>query len=486
MQSLGISTRKLFIAILFIGLFVMATREVADADFWWHLRTGQYIIENRIIPHTDPFSFTGNNREWVTHEWLSEIILYSLYRIGGLGLLALVFAGIITSAFGLAYIRSNSKPYIAGFVMLLGAIASAPIWGVRPQMFSLLLFSIYLVLLEKYFQTKHTKYLIALPFLMLLWVNLHAGYALGLVLIAVFIAGNAIKIFLPDNWITTEEVRPHPNILLPAIGSLIACILADSINPNGVWMFIYPFQTLTSGAMQAFIQEWASPDFHQYFWLPLAGFFLALIASGLFSRQRSSITEIALVICFGFAALRSMRNVPLFSIIAIPVLTRHVAGLLPIKMDEIETKISMRKINLILMIFVLFAGGIKILATLSNQNETEKLYFPTAAVEWIEQNQPEGNIYNTYGWGGYLIWHLYPGYKVYIDGRADVYGDQFMNDYVNIYNAKPGWEQKLKQNNVNILVIENKSPIDDYLTTSSQWQKVLSDDLSVLYVRRKD
>src|SRR5581483_5524315 len=144
------SPARLFTAILFIALFTMTVREISDPDFWWHLRAGEYFVETGTIPHTDVFSFTATNHEWVTHEWLSEVFIYALYRVGGFALLTLFFSGIITAAFALVYWRSEGRPYLAGFALILGALATAPTWGVRPQMLSLLLMSIFLVLLDFY------------------------------------------------------------------------------------------------------------------------------------------------------------------------------------------------------------------------------------------------------------------------------------------------------------------------------------------------
>ena len=152
-----LSTRRLFVLLLFIGLFAMTLRPVADPDFWWHLRSGQWIVETGAIPHTDPFSHTNLGKPWIAHEWLSEVIIYGLYRLGGLPLLIFTFGTVITIAFGLVYLRSPGKPYIAGFALLLGALATAPTWGVRPQMFSLLLGSLFLYLLDRFQETNRTS-----------------------------------------------------------------------------------------------------------------------------------------------------------------------------------------------------------------------------------------------------------------------------------------------------------------------------------------
>lgn len=171
---------RLFILILFIAIFTLSVREITDNDFWWHLRTGQLIIETKTIPKVDPFSYTNTGKEWITHEWLTEIFIYLLYRLGGLNVLILVFSSIITISFWLVFLRCHGKPYLAGFVLFLGVIATAPTWGVRPQIISLLFASLYLFLLDKYFNGKKLKYLIPIPLIMILWVNMHASYALGI------------------------------------------------------------------------------------------------------------------------------------------------------------------------------------------------------------------------------------------------------------------------------------------------------------------
>src|SRR5512132_1298074 len=118
---MSLTPRRLFTAILFIALFVMAAREITDPDFWWHLRTGQYIVENATIPHGDIFSYTNAGQTWVTHEWLSEVIMYAVYRLGSYPALIVVFAAVITAAFALTYLRCAGQPYMAALAVLLAA-----------------------------------------------------------------------------------------------------------------------------------------------------------------------------------------------------------------------------------------------------------------------------------------------------------------------------------------------------------------------------
>ncbi|MFZ0953533.1 MAG: hypothetical protein WAN17_14775, partial [Candidatus Sulfotelmatobacter sp.] len=170
-------TRNLFLAALFVGLFAMAARDVTDPDVWWHLKTGQYIAQHRSVPHTDPFSYTRAGQPWVAHEWLSELFMYEIDHTTGWGGLILFFAAVLTAAFFLLYLRCGPATYVAGVATLVAAWATVPVWGVRPQILSLLLTSLWLLILHR--SERNPKLLWWTLPLTLLWVNLHAGFAVG-------------------------------------------------------------------------------------------------------------------------------------------------------------------------------------------------------------------------------------------------------------------------------------------------------------------
>jgi hypothetical protein len=484
------STPRLFTAILFLALFTMIVREISDPDFWWHLRAGQYMVENATIPHTDPFTFTAQGKEWVTHEWLSEVVLFALYRVGGFPVLTLVFSGIITLAFGLAYARCQGRPYLAGFALLLGALATAPTWGVRPQMLTLLLMSVFLFLLDRFSTTRNFKFLIPLPLLMILWVNLHSGYAIGLVVIAAYLFAAFVEgiVYLYRGRTKRETTNTEPTLSPRALRSLflvlVLSFLAVLVNPNGARMFIYPFETLTSAAMQRYIQEWFSPDFHQTEWLPFALLILSIIATSLVARARVPLAHTLLLFALGLLALRSARNIPLFALVAIPVLSAQLAAWIPLRASKFPTPPLMRIVNAVLVGVLALVALLRIGSVLVNQPNVERAKFPAAAVEWIQQNRPAPNLYNSYGWGGYLIWKLYPDYLVYIDGRADVHGDVFIEEFLDVYRGAIGWEEELQRRDVRLVLIEPDAPLAKALAADSQWTQVFSDTQSVVYQKK--
>jgi len=479
-----ITIHQLFVAILFLALFSMAMRPIADPDFWWHLRTGQWMVETHAIPHADPFSFTNQGKTWIAHEWLSEIFIYGIYRIGGYGLLILIFAAIITATFLLVYLRSAERPYIAGFALLLGALATAPTWGVRPQMISYLLSALFLFLLDRYTESRITKYLIPIPILMLLWVDLHAAYALGFAILGIYIAGDIFELIKAKIAKTGSTNSPILKNFMILFGILVLSVLAALANPNGIRLLTYPFETLSSQAMQQNIQEWFSPDFHQVEWQPLAWLILALIGAGLLGRKSISPTKILLTLVFGYAALHSMRHVPLFAIAAVPVLAEEIGSMVRIRQEVRQAGRLLKWVNLFLVACAILVAGLRFVSVVQEQANTEKEEFPAAAVDWIVQHHPSGNIFNTYGWGGYLIWRLYPEYQVYIDGRADVYGDTFINDYLRIEAGEPSWETSLSLDGMRIVLIEPGSLLARDLHQSPDWEIALSDEQSVLFIHK--
>jgi hypothetical protein len=473
-----------FTTVLFIGLFVLAVDVVKDPDFWWHLRTGQYIAESRSIPRSDPsFAFTTAGKQWITHEWLSELLIWKLHEVSGLSGLSLFFAGLITAAFALMYLRSPGKPYVAGFATLLGALAAIPVWNVRPQIFTLFLLSLLILILETYFRNPRRRLLIPLPFMMLLWVNLHGGFLLGLVVMAAYLLGKALELYaglagdddLPLNYVRRD--------LVWLVAVLLLCLALVGVHPAGYRILIYPLATLSSPAMQTYLTEWYSPNFHETYMLPLAVLLLGVTALGLFVRRRFGFTVIGLLAMSALATLRSVRNAPLFAVIAAPVLSSQLAAIVNIRPSTEHPPRRVQALLAVLLAVICLLAPLRILMRLDTQAQSEREEFPAGGVDWIAQNAPRGSLFNTYHWGGYVMWRLNPRYQVFIDGRADLHGDEMLTQYAKIYNTQSGWEQALRGYGIHIALVEPGSLIAQRLAESPEWRRVYSDETSVVYLR---
>jgi hypothetical protein len=477
-------TRRVFVAIFALGLFTMAARNVTDPDVWWHLRTGQLIVQRHAVFHADPYSFTRFGQPWVDHEWLSQILVFGVYRLAGWGGLIVGFGAVIAAAFFVVFWRCPGRPYVAGVITLLGAFASAPSWGVRPQMLTLLLASVLLLILERSYE--RPKLLWWTPALILLWVNLHAGFALGIALIVLFLVGDALDVAFGFKDRTASAARFRALAF-----AMVACVAVVPLNPYGAAMYAYPLETLRSQAMQSYIGEWSSPDFHQLAYLPTLLMILASIALPALSPRRLRPREILLLSVATYAALRSVRHIPIYALIAIPILTTMALtwlqehGISKGLTSKAPMTLAKPLFNVILLAGFLVFLVVRVRYVMQRQTESEAKEFPAAAVSFIAAQRPPASILNHYNWGGYFIWRLYPEYRVYIDGRADLYGDAFMDDLAAAYYLRgDSWGRSFERWGIRTVVLPPDAPLVTALRALPDWQAIYSDDQAVVLTKK--
>ncbi len=475
------NVKRLFVTLFLFSLFAISVRETTDPDMWWHLRTGEYILQAG-IPQQDVFSYTAIDHPWTTHEWLSQVIMWGLYLAGGLPLLILFAAALTTLTFWLIYQSCLGQPYLAAFITLLAAVASSIVWGARPQLFNLLFFALFIYLVERWrSQRLPPRALWLIPILTIFWANLHSGYLLGIALLAAYTVGEALRChFTPANSLT------WPSIRYLALVTVLA-FLAAALNPNGPSLWLYPFATLGSGAMQAYIQEWHSPDFHLPIFWPFVGLMvLGVVAWGL-SRQRPTWTELLLFLGTFAAGLLSARHIPIFALAAAPIVSRHLLPALentPLYSTLAGQGPDLKGLPAVnwLLIFIALLGILGWTGqTILDNDKVIAAHFPVAAVDYlVEHDLGKAHGYNSYGWGGYLIWR---GLPVFVDGRADVYGDDFLLFYRQTLELQPDWDEPLQRFDVQYVLIERGAPLTTLLASHNEWQAVYADDVAQIFVR---
>ncbi len=496
---------------VFVAIFAMALRPVVDNDVFWHLATGRYMWTTGRIPHADPFSWTAPGRAWIAHEWLTEALLYPLYTHGGYPALMLVFAAVITAAFAVSYATARllgaTRP-IGVVVVGVAAVASTHTWGVRPQMLSLLLTALTVWILTGARTAGRPRLLWALPPLLALWVNLHGGFIFGLVIIGVAaLARTCEGIFTPHSLGFTPSGegsrRPHEakDLWRAFVVSLAACLL----NPNGLKGLIYPFTYLGDNASMRYIAEWVSPDFHQGQYQFFEALLLALVAGVALSPQRPRLADVVLALLFTHLALVSVRNINLFSIVVAPFIAVYLSYTWRdlwrrawSKVGRRTSDVGRRKsrgggtvrpavaaLNLtlaaVLVVAVLVSSAPNL--TAKHNMAIQAGRFPAGTVSYLRTHQLTGPLFNSYDWGGYLIWTLYPRVRVYVDGRPDMYGDHFIDDFVHTWQARPGWRTTLRRQGVRLVLVEPSSGLGRALAGAPGWRVVSRDKVSVLYAR---
>ncbi len=479
--------KQFFTLLVFVVIWTTAVRAPLDPDLWWHLRAGEIILESG-IPDQDPgFSFTAGDNDWFMHEWLSDLLMHLIYAVGGIWGLALFFSLVVVLTFVLLYRASVGRPYLAGFVLILGYWAYHPFVHSRPQLFNTLLAALFIFVVEGVKNHRFDqKWLWVIPPVMLVWANLHSGFLLGFAVLGVYIVGAGLQLVWPGRegrGFTWPEVGYLGGVT--AVGGLLTLL-----NPRGFSLWLYPFETLTSDAMRLMIAEWGSPNFHNRIFLPFLILFFVTIVSMVLSRRLPTWTDWLFVLGTAFAGLQSVRHIPIFVVVVVPIIARQILSasegtkaytLLAGRASSAPLTSLLYRFNFMLGILLClmalgWAGYV-----LFNYEDSLREVYPVAAVNYLERTgRTEARIFNHYGWGGYLIGR---GVPVFIDGRADLYGDEFMRVYDDTVRGRGVWQQTLQAYGITHALLDEKSALVSLLALSPDWQLLYRDELAVIYGR---
>jgi hypothetical protein len=393
---------------------------------------------------------------------------------------------------------------LRAFTLVLAAAASGVYWSARPQIISFALAGVFAYVLWL-FRWRGLNRLWVLPPLMAVWANVHGGFAIGFIFIALTMGGQALA--WAWRWFS-QRALSAPGVeraagdldargIVRLAGTGLACAVAVMINPAGPVMLLYPFKTVSIGVLQDFIQEWQSPNFHLAQVQPFLWLLLATMAAMAWSRRGINVTDWLVVGGVAYLGLVAGRNIALLAIVAPPVLTRNVrAGWADLTArhprwgDMVRPASgtpgrSMLILNWLVLALVALAGLAKValvLPTTVNQAEFAKV-LPVDAAAFVQRTQPAGKLFNSYNFGGYLLWALYPDYPVYVDGRTDLYDDKFLRGYLSVMAGRPGYEATLDNYGVNVVLVEADALLGDRLAEDPHWRKAYSDSVAAVYER---
>ncbi len=479
MKIPALTARRTFAFILLFGLLAMTARHAVDPDLWWHLRTGQWIVETGHVPRVDPFSFTRAGHAWISHEWLSEVALYETWRYLGIAGLILLSALITTLGFLLLYFRCEGIPHWCAAATALGALASAPAWGVRPQMFTFALTSLLLWLLER--GERRPRLLLMIPPMFLLWLNLHAGFALGPALMLAYAFGLLVEAALGESpW---QSVRP---LILRVLGVVVTCIAIVPFNPQGAQLYRYPLDTMLSQSMRSFIVEWFSPDFHQTRFMPYLLVWLALLVVLAGRSNRPAIRILIPLILTAALSLDAVRHIPIFVLLAVPVFAKGLSTYFPLRSDALRRSYAARIQPIFVGLALVLMAGFAVtrwMVLVRGQATAVAEAFPEKAVEVLESGNYGERLFAYYDWGGYALFKLYPKYRVFIDGRADLYGDDVLHQFQDAAQARSGWKEVVDRWQLGAVLVPQNCALSQALMLAPDWRMQYRDSQSVLLVR---
>ncbi len=495
--------------IVFAGLlgFLLTARSRqllnADSDLLRHLVVGQKILADRAVPLADYLSYTRAGEQFVPHQWLSEAILALVYQQLGLPGVVVLTGVVVALPFLLLtrwMVRDGANPFMVLFLVPIGALASSPFWIARPYLISVLLALLWTRALSRYRDSMDVRFLIPLPVMMSLWVNLHGGFVWGFAILAVFFLASLLS-----------PMRSRP-LALAATG--LASLIALGAHPVGYAILPYLLGYSQFPLMLDRTIETQSPSFHE----PGPQLFLLLILLMIAAmgrrRRRIEPSDLGMLLAWTALALVFMRNIPIFVVTCLPIVAalatdafgrgesqvggppsgctpgRDTASMIadgrgPGVAERLAATDRQLGRPLLPILAVLLAllwssgllGAGRIDATLDPK------VFPVEALRHAEEAGVGGNLFNYFTWGNYVTFTTYPRYPVFIDAQADFYGEAVTRDYLTVADLKPGWEDVLDRYRVGWVLFPHQSPVSMILARTPGWRLAYEDETADILVR---
>ncbi len=446
-----------FICLIFLSFLTFSN--TLDPDFGWHIRTGQLILE-RGVPYKDWYSYTMPNFPWIDHEWLLDVVMYKIYSYLGVSALLIFFLSLYTLSFFV--IKKPKQEFSTFFIpVLLGYLATFYFLGIRPQLLGILLIAVLIKIVGDFLETS-SRLVYILPLIFLLWVNIHASFFAGLVILGIIIfleifkkskIWQKFKIFSFFDSLAIKETSFEKIKTLILI--FTTSFLATLVNPYFYRIYEEVFRTTGDNFLRFNITEWL-PLFSSGF-KPFIYFYIAIFIGLMFLYYKKiELNRIVLSLFFLALSISGIRYTLIFVIVSLPV----VIDLIDIFKKEASFRENYnllgknyKSIFIILSILILavFVYGFYDFYSGILGNE----FYPKEALPFIKTLPLEDNLLNYYGWGGYLILHI-PERKYFIDGRMPSWreGDNFIfGDYVKIMKAQDGFETYLKKYDVKYILL---------------------------------
>lgn len=449
-----------------------------DPDVWWHIKQGAAILATHHVPTKDIYSLTLSGRSWTAYEWLGDVMLAAAYQIGGFrgleALLVVLGSAILIALYALGTIRSgNSK---AAFVATAGVFVLATVsFNLRPQMLGYLFLILTLIVLERFRQGKR-RAVWALPILMLIWVNAHGSWIIGLGLIGIYLASGLIEFQVGD--IEARRWSPSDRLRLGSVLGL--CAGATLITPYGAGLAKYPFEVAFSLPLGvANVAEWQPISFGSPLGKVLLVALLGIIVFQVTYRLAWRLEEFTLFLFATTVACLHIRFLLIFVPVFVPLLATILAHWVP----RYERAKDRYLLNAALMAVVLTAIVWYFPTQAELKQDVSKTY-PVAAVDYLDHHSVPGPMFNSYDFGGYLILSRGPEHKVFLDGRSELYErGGVLADYIEIANIKPDVLSLLQKYGFQSCLINHDEALATVLAALPDWQKAYEDSTSVLFVR---
>jgi hypothetical protein len=460
---------------------------VADPDIWWHMRVGQWILEHHSFPHQGIFSFVGATRTWAAYSWGFEVIVATLNMLLGLkGIMLFAMASQVAIVLVLFLVMRT----VSGGFWWAWWLTSLAAWAMdlshlniaRPVDFSILFFTIELALIFRAQETGKVKCLYWLPLLFVVWANFHIQFIYGLLLPGLLAAITTVERWLARWWPAgeTDSGDGWTSRLLTLWAIFAACLIATLVNPYTVGLYRVISELVRETFVYSTIAEFQPLNFRE-----IAHYIQLLLAAGAFfalGRRKLDLYKLALLIVTSLVSFRSIRDAWFVCITAVAIIAWSVRSS-EAHAEEPALSLSPWQLGRVLAGVLLVIGLSAVDNGFSNRALLEMVHdsYPVEAVKFIQEHHPPGPIYNNFNWGGFLIGNL-PDYPVAIDGRTNLYGEDYLRQSFATLMARQ-WSEDPALNRANLVLLPTAVPLSRELERSPHFRVVYADRMAMVFVR---
>jgi tetratricopeptide (TPR) repeat protein len=476
--------RKWLLPLILVAafVFILSYRQLSDPDLGFHLKYGEWISMHRQVPQHDLSTYTVSGNEYIDLQWLFQVILFQVYRAGGYPMVSLFVCITMCSLFLILLYRNRleSVPLSRGMPWILAVfIIADPRIAPRPEIFTFLLMTLLLLVLDSYIRYGKNR-LYFLPLIMLAWSNLHALFILGIVIMI---------IYLISRWI--QEKNFDKRLLFWVMTAIVVCL----VNPYGIKGLWFPLALLTrfdpTNVFNQHIQEFmpffsqAEFYFRDYLFLAVAAITLFLVILHL---KSTAVHEIALIVLFAILGFSSIRNMSLFILIAVPVAGR-LTTLTGRKLPALTNKAKLAAFLLLVIIPAWLIPRVLTNAYYLENNSFNKTglgldqdHQPVMATRFMTARHLDARILNSVGFGGWLSWSL--PQPVFIDGRLEVMQEPLYQEVTDSWrDGLPALIAKYRPQ----LIIYNYLkyyPWTEQLGLMYDWRLIYADGIAAIFASR--
>ena len=460
--------------LVFDVLLYCFSQGIEGNDFWWHVKAGEWIVQNKQVPKTDIFSWYGQEKQlaWVAHEWLAEVCFYFLFSWGGemgIYIFALGMAMILLIlVFLIIHKKIKKNMLIAGIYMVLFAVVCSFFFYGRPHIFSYFLLLAELKCLYDFYENVESKKIYWIPVIACLWSNLHGGSSgLSYVLCVLLMISGMFKL----ECVRIVTVRFNKTQIMKLTIVTFASIVALLCNPLGVDVLVYPYKNLSDMISMKYINEWQVPDAKQWGAIVLYFLPIVLVSVGIITEQvKVRLWDLVVMLLFLFLFMRSARFIILWYIAA--------AFYAPNYFPKCRLKPISMLYEKVLLMFVIFGlvisgiiMGVQIRVNLSSDDIIKK-NLSQSAINMIKGEKSK-RVFNDYNISDIMIFNDIP---VFFDSRADLFSEcGALEDGFELLSLSPNMikykgtgmyvEEMIEKYGFEAFLIEKQRPLYFYLVS---------------------